>query len=128
MNEAISDAARSAVKSLLRTAGLRVRIVRGSVSREVSLAPTRPQEEASKTLSENRRDHTDKDWIGLAASYVLGSRPVAPERGDRIIQMDGPDRVTYEVIGTANTRPYQYLDAAGVGLRIHTRLIETTTL
>ncbi len=63
------------------------------------------------------------DLIVAAASLVLDGKEIKPEVGDKIELTDGSKTTTYEVLDLAGDGCYRFSDSYGIGLRIHTKLI-----
>jgi len=63
------------------------------------------------------------DFIITAASLILASVEVLPERGDKIVVTVGSDVFTYEVLDLGDAGHFRQADPQGITLRIFTKLI-----
>jgi len=67
-----------------------------------------------------------EDFLIPAAGLVLGGLATEPEDGDRIEQVVGAKRLTYEVMAPSSAETaWRYSDTTRTTLRIHTKLIKT---
>lgn len=64
-----------------------------------------------------------RDFLVRAADLVLGSAAVLPISGDRIVETDGAQTYTYEVMAPGGEPPYRYSDSFRNTLRIHTKMV-----
>ena len=66
-----------------------------------------------------------RDYLIDTADLVLAGQPALPERGDRIEEIEGGKKFTYEVM-TLGTEPHwRYSDPYRRTLRVHTKHIDT---
>jgi hypothetical protein len=70
-----------------------------------------------------RMEWTDRDFLIAAADLRLSGLQVVPERGDRVLDADGPLTVIYEVMAFGGEPPWRFSDPFGTLLRIHTKRI-----
>jgi len=70
---------------------------------------------------------TDRDFLLAAQDLVLGGRPTLPERGDQILETVNGQTRTYEVMAPGNEPEWRWSDPHRTMLRIHTKLVDTTS-
>lgn len=68
-----------------------------------------------------------RDWIVDPADLLIGSEPILPERGDKILlsQNDGESYLVFEVTSPAGESHFRWCDSFRNALRIHTQETET---
>ncbi|MGE4157616.1 MAG: hypothetical protein AB7F75_00800 [Planctomycetota bacterium] len=66
-----------------------------------------------------------RDFLVLTQDLVLDGSPVLPERGDTILETQGPTVHVYEVMAPGKEPHYRYSDPFRKTLRVHTKQVGT---
>ncbi|MGE3803914.1 MAG: hypothetical protein AB7K24_04475 [Gemmataceae bacterium] len=74
-----------------------------------------------------RMEWTDRDFLIPAASLVLASVSVLPERGDLILETQGSQVYRYEVMAPGKEPAWRWSDVYRKLLRIHTKQVGVET-
>lgn len=125
LNNLLANMARVGIRTAIRATATVVTIQRGAASSEpktVGRGKTVYQfvSAGDAFTSEDVRE----DFIVWPSDYDLGSGPVEPADGDRIIVDDGSTIATYEVNAPQPEPAYRYTDRFRTAWRIHAVLID----
>ena len=63
---------------------------------------------------------SDRDFSFKAATLILGTKLILPQRGDRLTKTNGE---IYEVMHLEGANCYRNMDASGYLLRVHTKRV-----
>ena len=69
--------------------------------------------------------HESRDFLILAADFVLDDQPILPQRGDQVREAQGNTTFVYEVMAPGNGPCWRYSDAFRRTFRVHTKQIDT---
>jgi hypothetical protein len=116
------------VQAATAVAGVSVRYTRGAASVTIDDALLGRASDLADTENPEspRIEHSDRDFLLRPAAIVLAAVQVTPAAYDTItiLDSDHPDAgKTYEVLATANHRPYASCDPFNTLLRVFTRQI-----
>lgn len=123
---AVSRAVLQSLRAQQRAAGESVTYRRGPLGVGLKAVPTFPQGmligEDGQTLATTQH----KDWLVIAAELLLDGSRITPVSGD-LVEWTDPQGVLhrYEVGSIAGSEVWHWMDAAHVGLRIHSLLTGT---
>jgi hypothetical protein len=67
--------------------------------------------------------YESRDFLILAAELVIRGKLVLPQRGDRILEMQGEQTIEYEVLAPGKEPCWRYSDPFRKTLRIHTKQV-----